>query len=521
MKVVTAEQMRTIDRTAAGAGLTTEILMENAGRAVAQETIKLLGNANFSVLILTGPGNNGGDGLVAAKYLKEAGARVTLYLCSQRSTEDKNFRLAQKKQIGTFDIELDSNFAALEANISGSNVIIDSLFGTGRSRTIEGNFKQVITRVNDARQKRPELVVVAVDVPSGLDANTGEIDSGCISADATITLGYPKPGLYNFPGAEKAGKIVIADIGIPPTLAEDISVELLTGDWVKAILPKRPASANKGTFGKLLVVSGSINYIGAAYLACMGAARSGTGLVTLGTTKSLQSILATKLTEVTYLPLPETSSGTISSDSATILQSHLSNYNAMLLGCGLSQNTDIIDLIKAFLFPLSGTHSIPFVLDADALNALAQIPDWWQRLNKDVILTPHPGEMSRLTGLPLNKIQQDRLEIARQASARWQKVVVLKGAYTIIASPDGQSKICQEANPGLASAGTGDVLSGIIAGLAAQGLPVFEAACCGVYIHAQAGNALRKEMGDTGMLASDLLPILPKIIRDIKEGLIN
>jgi ADP-dependent NAD(P)H-hydrate dehydratase / NAD(P)H-hydrate epimerase len=521
MKVVTAEQMRIIDRTAAEAGLTTEILMENAGRAIARETVNLLGSSTGNILILIGPGNNGGDGLVAARYLQEAGAHVTLYLCSKRSSEDKNYRLTQEKHISTLNVELDSNFARLEEQLSVSQVVIDSLFGTGRSRAIEGNFKQVITKVNDAKQKRPELFVIAADVPSGLDANTGVIDSACVSADATITLGYPKPGLYNFPGAEKAGKIIIADIGIPPTLAEDISVELLTGGWVKSVLPKRPASANKGTFGKLLVVSGSINYIGAAYLACMGAARVGTGLVTLGTTKSLQSILATKLTEVTYIPLPESSEGTINSEATSILQSHLSNYDVLLLGCGLGNNPNVLEFIKTFLFSLTGTRSIPLILDADALNALAQIPNWWQKLNKDVILTPHPGEMSRLTGLPLTQVQQDRLGIAQQTAAKWQKIVVLKGAYTIIASPDGQSKICQEANPGLASAGTGDVLSGIIAGLGAQGLSPFNAACCGVYIHAQAGNFLRKEMGDTGILASDLLPVLPKILKATKEGCLN
>lgn len=519
MKVVTAEQMHHIDQTAASIGLTTEVLMENAGRAVAEETKKLLGGAiGKHILVLTGPGNNGGDGLVAARYLEDWGAEVSLYLCSQRSTDDKNFKLTQDRKIDTVSAEQDKSFASLEQRLSASEAVVDAIFGTGRSRTMEGTFKQVLSRVIAAKEKRPELYIVAVDMPSGLDANTGVVDPNCPYADATITLGYPKPGLYNFPGAERVGKVIIVDIGIPPSLARDVTTELLTIDWVKPVLPLRPGGANKGTFGKVLVVAGSINYIGAAYLACMGAARVGTGLVTLSTAASLQPILATKLTEVTYIPLPEAETGIIASKAASVLQQRLTDYNVLLMGCGLGQKTEAIKFIKSTLFDIPQTRSIPLVLDADALNTLAQTPQWWQKLGKDVILTPHPGEMARLTGITLDKIQQERLEIAQKAAKEWQKVVVLKGAYTIVAAPDGQTKISQEANPGLASAGTGDVLTGVIAGLRAQGLSPFDAAACGVYLHAQAGNLVRQEMGDAGMLASDLLPMLPRVIKTLKQG---
>jgi hydroxyethylthiazole kinase-like uncharacterized protein yjeF len=518
MKVVTAEQMRQIDHSAADIGFTTEILMENAGRAVAEETKKLLGSViGKHVLILTGPGNNGGDGLVAARYLEDLGAEVCLYLCSQRSTDDKNFKLTQDRNITTINAEQDKNFTRLNKCLVTSEVVIDAIFGTGRSRTIEGLFKQVMTRVIAAKEKRPELFIIAVDVPSGLDANTGVVDSSCPYANATITLGYPKPGLYNFPGAERAGEIIIADIGIPPSLAQNIITELITEDWIKTVLPKRPASANKGTFGKVLVVAGSVNYIGAAYLACMGAARVGAGLVTLITAQSLQPILASKLTEVTYIPLPEAATGIIASEATSVLQKHLPDYNVLLMGCGLGRNAETIEFVKTTLFTLSQAHSMPLVLDADALNTLAPIPQWWQKLDKDVILTPHPGEMARLTGVSVDKIQQERLEIAQKAAREWQKVVVLKGAYTIIAAPDGQTKISQEANPGLASAGTGDVLTGVIAGLVAQGLSPFDAAACGTYLHAQAGNLVRQEMGDAGMLASDLLPKLPQVIKKLRQ----
>ena len=517
MRVVTAEQMREIDHNAASIGLPTEILMENAGKAVAEETRRLLGNIiGRRILVLIGPGNNGGDGLVAARYLGDWGAEVNLYLCSQRSADDKNLALTQERDIATNQIDQDRDLVGLDKLLASSEVVIDAIFGTGRSRAIEGVLKQVLTSVAKAKNERDEIFVIAVDMPSGLDSDTGAVDPSCLSAEATITLGYPKPGLYNFPGAGKAGKVVIADIGIPPSLAQHITTEIITEDWVRSALPERSLDANKGSFGRVLVVAGSINYIGAAYLACMGAARVGSGLVTLSTACGIQQILAAKLTEVTYASLPETETGVIASKATSVLQQWLPGYEVLLMGCGLGQSAEVIEFIKASLFDLAQVSSASLVLDADALNTLAQIPNWWQKLSRDAILTPHPGEMSRLFGVSVDEVQCQRLEIARKAAMEWRKVVVLKGAYTIVAAPDGQSRISQTANPGLASAGTGDVLSGVIAGLVAQGLSLFDAAACGVYLHGQAGEMVRQEMGDTGMLAGDLLPVLPKVIMALK-----
>ncbi len=518
MKVVTAEQMGQIDRSAADIGIPTEVLMENAGRAVAEETKKLLVSViGKHILIIVGPGNNGGDGLVAARYLEEMGAEISLYLCSQRPANDKNFRLTQEKSIDTINADQDGGLAILNKRLASSEVVIDAVFGTGRSRAIEGVFKQVLTSIIAAKKERQELFIIAVDIPSGLDANTGVVDSSCLQANATITLGYPKPGLFNFPGAERAGEVIIADIGIPPTLARDIDTELITEDWITSVLPERHPGAHKGTFGKVLVVAGSINYIGAAYLACMGAARVGAGLVTLGTTRTLQPILATKLTEVTYIPLPEADKGTIAQEAAPLIQQCLPDYRVFLIGCGLGQNDEVTEFIKSTVLDLPRNEAIDLVVDADALNTLAKIPKWWQKLGKNVILTPHPGEMSRLSGIPLDVIQRERLEVAQKAAREWQKIVVLKGAYTIIAAPDGRTKISQAVNAGLASAGTGDVLTGVIAGLVAQGLPAFDAAACGVYLHGQAGNLVSQEMGDAGMLAGDLLSVLPHVIKMLKR----
>jgi NAD(P)H-hydrate epimerase len=325
-------------------------------------------------------------------------------------------------------------------------------------------------------------------------------------------------GLFRFPGAGRVGRLVIADIGIPPHLAQDIEVELITGEWVGQTLPRRPLNANKGSFGKVLVVAGSINYIGAAYLACMGAARVGAGLVTLATARSLlQPILASKLTEVTYIPLPEAEPGVIGSEAASTLAPHVGGYDVLLLGCGLGQHPQTVKFVKSLLMgsPRSAVTS-SLVVDADGVNILAKVPRWWRKLGRDAILTPHPGEMARLAGISVKEVEEDRLSTVQRSAREWEKTIVLKGANTVVAAPGGEAKINNAANPALASAGTGDVLSGAIAGLAAQGLSSLQAAACGVYLHSRAGEAVAGELGDAGVIATDLLPALPRVIKALR-----
>ena len=517
MKIVTADQMRQIDQDSAGIGLPTEVLMENAGKAVAEEVRRILGDIDQrNILILIGPGNNGGDGLVAARHLHDWGARVSLYLCSQRAQDDPNLKLVQKRGVVCIEAPRDEKLDEFGKRLSSADAVIDAIFGTGKRSPLGGVFSQVLDGVSEAKKKQPGLRIIALDVPSGLNADTGAADDACLYADNTITLGFPKLGLFNFPGAERAGKITVVDIGIPSSLAEQATAELVTGEWAKSVLPGRPLGANKSTFGRVLVVAGSTSYIGAAYLACSGVIRVGAGLATLATAISLQPVLASKLTEVTYLPLPESRPGIISLEAARLIHQQLDQYNVLLLGCGLGQSQSVIRFIRSVLF--RSKSALPSsVLDADALNTLAKIPDWWQQLTDDAILTPHPGEMARLTGASVNEVQSDRLGIARKAAAEWHKTIVLKGAYTVIAAPDGRARISPVANPGLASAGTGDVLAGAIAGLVAQGLSFFDAAVCGVYLHSRAGEMVEAELGDAGMLATDLLPQLPLVIRQLKE----
>ncbi len=510
--------MRDIERRCAVRGLPPEVLMENAGLAFAREIRQLLGSVvGRRVVILIGPGNNGGDGLVAARHLQDWGAKAHICLCSHRSPDDSNYRLVLERGVPCLQATDERELSAFHTIISSADVMIDALLGTGKLRPLEGVMKQVLALAREAKAKRPQMRVIALDLPSGLDADSGRTDPACLRADVTIALGYPKMGLCAFPGYESVGRLAVVDIGIPPGLAEDIPIELITEEWAKSVLPQRPLYANKGTFGRILIAAGSVNYIGAAYLACQGALRVGAGLVTLATPRSLQSTLASKLTEVTYAPLPEEEFGILKTGAAKVLHEWLSGYDVLLIGCGLGQTPTAVEFATDSLLslPKDGTPSL--VIDADALNTLTTTPRWWERVSNNAVLTPHPGEMARLTGVPVEEIQSDRLGFAQRTAVQWQKTVVLKGALSVVSTPDGRCRLSPMANPGLASAGTGDVLAGAIAGLLAQGLSAFDAAAFGVYLHGAAGEAVRNELGDAGMVASDLLPALPQVIRRLKQ----
>lgn len=512
MKILTTEKMRKVEQEAAKIGLTTDRLMENAGKAIAEEARCILGDVNKKhILILVGPGNNGGDGLVSARHLHDWGARISLFLLGKRAGDDKNIRLVKERGITCFE-----DLNGLDEQLLLSSVVIDAIFGTGHSRPLAGIFREALRQVAQAKKERSELKLIALDLPSGLDSNSGAVDSATLYTEHTITLGFAKPGLFNPPGTERAGVITVVDIGLPTYLADEVTTELITEDWVRKVLPRRPLGASKRSFGRVLVVAGSTNYIGAAYLACSGAMRVGAGLVTLATAASLQPTLAAKLTETTHLPLPEASPGIVSAEAASLVLSELARYDVLLLGCGLGQSEQVIGFIKSILFQ-SGSALPPLVLDADAINTLAKTPNWWQKLDGDAILTPHLGEMARLVGVSAKEVQADRTGIAKQVASKWHKTLVLKGAYSVICAPDGRDRISPVANAGLASAGTGDVLAGAITGLLAQGLALFDAAALGVFLHVQAGEIVKSRLGDAGMLASDLLPALPQVIKNLKE----
>jgi len=399
MKVLTTEEMRRIEREADAGGLTYATMMENAGRAVAEACLPFAplhpkvggieggggkrGGATVKrILVLVGPGNNGGDGLVAGRYLHDAGVYVTFYIWKRRIEDDENFRLATERDIPTLWAEEDDGFARLRQLLGESDVIIDALLGTGVDRPIGGALREILTvvgEVREARGKRQEAeergalfspssppfaappswpVLVAVDVPTGLDCDTGAIDPAAVPADLTVTFGFPKRGQFLFPGAEYMGQLIVADIGIPPHLADDVQVELATPDMVRELLPPRPISAHKGTFGKALVVAGSVNYTGAAYLASAAATRVGTGLVTLALAESIHPILASKLSEVTFLLLPQ-DMGVLVPDAIKVLGERIQDYDALLLGPGLGREKETVQFVQQLLSVEPGTRGRP------------------------------------------------------------------------------------------------------------------------------------------------------------------
>ncbi|MBI2864861.1 MAG: NAD(P)H-hydrate dehydratase [Chloroflexi bacterium] len=518
MKVVTTGAMRDLEVKANGYGLSSAVLMQLAGLAFAEEVAESLGGAvGRRVLVLVGPGNNGGDGLVAAGWLHDWGAEVTLYLANRRLDGDHNLSLCRLRGIECVDAASDPELRRLKALLPSADVVVDALLGIGLGRPITGILKGILDIVGSVRpptDSRP--LFVALDVPTGLNADTGAADPACFAADVTVALGFPKLGMFLFPGAEKVGKLVTRSIGIPSQFASDISTRLLTPGYVKGLLPPRSAYAHKGTFGKVLVVGGSANYVGAPCLAALAALRAGAGLVTLATGGSLQPTLAAKITETTFLPLPEAEAGELGTEAVPIVCQALASYDVLLIGCGIGRHAETAEFARRTLEDCPS--GVKIVVDADGLNALSEKERWWEEIGAPLVLTPHPGEMGRLTGHSIGEVNARRADFASQWSATCGKVVVLKGANTLIADPQGGLDISPWANPALAAAGVGDVLSGVIAGLLAQGLSLRDGASAGVYVHGAAGAAIREEMGDAGALAGELAGMVPEALRAIRES---
>ena len=521
MRLVTVAEMQAAEE----CGVPVEQLMENAGLAVAQEAWLLLGElADRRILVLCGPGNNGGDGLVAARHLKDWGADVAVVLLQARP-KDANLAQLAERDVPTTVVEDSDSLARVDEALGGAELVIDALLGTGRARPIDGALADVMIRLRASRERRLPPRLIAVDLPTGLDADTGAVDPLTVAADHTATFQWSKIGLHVLPGSQYAGRVEVVDIGIPqaslgqgeaPTYV-GATTELMNDRWAREAFPARPLDAHKGTFGSALVVAGSPQYTGAAYLACTGALRAGAGIVTLACARFIYPILAAKLTETTFEPLDDTD-GYLTAREASQVHRRLAErpYQALLVGPGLGQGGYPQAFMKALLPLLAAGETTALVIDADGLNNLAKIDRWPGMLALPTILTPHPGELSRLSGLPVAEIQANRLATARRFAAEWSVTLVLKGANTIVAAADGRARVNPFANPGLASGGTGDVLAGVITGLVAQGVGPFDAASLGVYVHGLTAEHVRRDLGSAGMLAGDLLPALPRVMKELR-----
>lgn len=558
VKLVNVAEMRAIEAAADTAGFSYAQMMENAGRAVAQRArAHLESSATPRVLVLVGPGNNGGDGLVAGRLLAaETSATITFFLARPRANEaDANF-----EKVRAAGLAVVSDMAALPALALEATVIIDALLGTGSRLPVTGEVADTLRIVADVvtRRRQPQRpraglltparpdfglpydgrpLVIAVDLPSGLDADTGALDPVTLHADETVTFEAAKPGLFRFPGALAVGTLFVAPLGLPASLParDNVRRTLVDADMVCQMLPPRPPDANKGTFGKALILGGSANYVGAPGLAALSAYRAGAGLVTVAAPQHVISALAGQMLEVTWLPLPmQPESGahdtiSITDAGASLAFTQMPDYDAMLIGPGLGRTFNVYGLIET-LFQVGKGHIPPLVIDADGLNMLASMEEWWPQLPKRTILTPHPGEMARLAHIkaermpngersPVEIVQADRLTLASQKAAQWECVVMLKGAYTVVADPDGRVAVLPFADAALARAGTGDVLAGVTVGLLAQGLDPFDAAVCAAYIHGYAGTLAGAYVGTrASVLAGDVSAIIPSAIAALETA---
>lgn len=516
MKLVTVDQMRHLEAASDAQGHTYAAMMERAGHAVARVIQAQLDIHAQPIVVLVGPGNNGGDGLVAARHLHDAGAIVGVCLLKPRA--DEHSAALRQRHVPFLAA------AELASWLTSCTVIVDALLGTGVARPLSGELADLLRTIRQTVSTRrsavPDLIdpaqpvaiprsplIVAVDGPTGLNYDTGAVDPLTLPADISVTFAYPKNGHTRFPGAGLCGELIVADIGIDPQLATGIERELADPALIRSILPARPRHAHKGTFGKVLIVSGSTLYTGAPALAAEAAYRAGAGLVTLATPRSIHAIMAGKISEVTFLPLPD-QAGALNAAAYDHVRDALTTYTTTLIGPGLTVTAR--PFIEQLLAQGAGHSAL--VIDADALNILAQIEQWWTRVPTPAILTPHPGEMARLTRLSLKELEADRESVAIEYAHRWGHIVVLKGAFTVIAAPDRRAILLPFANPALATAGSGDVLAGTIAAMRAQGLASFEAALCGAYLHGTAGEIARREIGAAGVLAGDLLVRLPQAL---------
>ncbi|MBM3212060.1 NAD(P)H-hydrate dehydratase [Candidatus Poribacteria bacterium] len=514
MKVVTAEEMRNIDQqTIQKIGIPGIVLMENAGIGVVNAIEKKYGLKKISIFV--GKGNNGGDGLVVARHLLNKGYPVKTYIISDPNafTGDAliNLKIAQNMNLPLDFVLSELELEKHKENMAGSELLVDAIFGTGLRGPVRGFSASVIEFVNSLAKP-----IVAIDLPSGLDANTGKVEGSCIKASLTVTMALPKRGLLLYPGASYTGELQVVDISIPGSIIESqgITISLLQASDAIKLLPDRPQDAHKGTFGRAFILAGSVGFTGAAALTSEAALRVGAGLVTLGIPKSLNPIMEVKLTEVMTKPLPETEYMTLATNAKEEIMKNLENADILAIGPGLSRNSETASLIQI----LSKEVQIPKVIDADGLNALSDNRSILKELAPKTILTPHPGEMARLLGSTILQVQSDRIGIAQSFAKENGVVLVLKGAPTVISDPQGNVFVNTTGNPGLASGGTGDVLTGAITGFLAQGLDAFDAAVLGVYVHGLAGDLAEMVYGNAGMLAQDVIHQLPKVIQKLKQS---
>ena len=536
MYPVNRSEMKKLDDLAIKeAGIPCLLCMENAGKAVSQYLVTSLPKAKNCVVVC-GKGNNGGDGLVAARHLFAQGLSVSVFLlCKEteiHSDAKTNLDIIRRLKIQIEQVVDSAGIMKLREALRQADAVIDAIFGIGFQGAAEGIFAEAIDLINGIKQEK-NYFVLSVDIPSGLDADSGEVGSHCVRANTTVTFTYPKRGMLLYPAIDLVGKLSIVDIGIPkanplakgqeaPQAAEKTTKidgsEIITPALVKSKIPPRLQSAHKGTTGTVFVLAGSIGMSGAAVMTSRSALRVGAGLVKAGVPKSIRPEVAAGASELITVALSETADGTLALKALDKVMDNYRKCDSMIVGPGLSTNTDTSKLVKALLNRIKAeTNKVPVVVDADALNCISDDPSILRSLGDNVIVTPHPGEMARLTRSTAEAVQKDRAGLAGRFAKDFGVTVVLKGARTVVAASDGRTFINLTGNPGMASAGMGDVLAGAIAGFIAQKMSVLDAALCGVFVHGMAGDVISSLKGEHGIIAGDIIETLPYVIRSILQ----
>jgi len=516
MFLVTAKQMQEMDRYTIDAfGIPGRVLMENAGRGAVDFFMEQCSpSPKTRVAVVAGRGNNGGDGWVMARYLMEKQIPVTIFLLSDpdRVTGDAkaNMDLVEKllphyPDCAVTAVPDAATFAREKARLVHHDLFVDALFGTGLNADVRGFFREVIQCINQTAKP-----VFAVDIPSGLNADTGTVCGVCITACATATFAFAKTGHVLYPGSQYTGTLRVVDIGIPEFAAQkqDIRFQVLEKQTIAPLFPPRPFNSHKGTFGHLLILAGSAGKTGAAALCANAAKRIGTGLVTLGVPESIHAVVEPMVVEPMTVPLPETAAGTLSAAGLDRILAMADERQALALGPGLGTDPDTREMVHT----LVETCTLPLIMDADAINCLDGDPAVLSFRKTPAVLTPHPGEMARLAGISTGEVQADRPGAAKKFAQTHNAILVLKGAQTLIALPSGRVFLCPAGNPGMATGGMGDVLTGMIAGLAAQGFSLENAAIAGVFIHGLCGDILADTVGGFGFLATDMIKAIPGAI---------
>jgi hydroxyethylthiazole kinase-like uncharacterized protein yjeF len=508
LPILTPEESAALDRASAERGVTVDRLMENAGRAVARAAVTVAGGAyGLRAVALCGKGNNGGDGLVAARHLERSGMGVAVVLLDDPAA----YRGAALRNYRRFAADggriRGASALSLHRELSRADVVVDAMFGTGFHGAPDGGYAEAMEVANTV-----PAPVVAVDIPSGVEGETGAVRGVAIHAQVTIALGALKPGVVLYPGAAHAGVVDVADIGVPPDLVGS-DLFLFEREDAATLIPARPDETHKRAAGVVLVLAGSRTMTGAAVLAATAAYRTGAGLVTLAVPESVLPAVEGAVAETTFLPLPETERGSASADAWPLLSERLESVDAVAAGPGLTTDPSTVQLVRR----LVADSPVPFVLDADGLNAFQGNPQLLADRRSEVVLTPHAGEFGRLRGLSSQEVLEDRVGHARKAAAEFRATMLLKGSRTIVAEPNGRATVNPTGTPALATGGTGDVLTGTVSALLAGGLPPHDAARLGAYVHGVAGQLAGRELG-RGTMASDVLRRLPRALARVARA---